>query len=120
MTDTTDPRVDACIDALPGRQQAIRREVRQLVLRRQPAGHLDHQAHQPPSSWRAAFVYDGAIVPDPEGIITRGHASKTGGTEAIRYGEAATAPALIAMFGQIIGNDRVGGWRELKRQEDPR
>jgi hypothetical protein len=31
MTDTTDPRVDACIDALPGWQQAICREVRQLV-----------------------------------------------------------------------------------------
>jgi hypothetical protein len=31
MTDTTDPRVDACIDALPGWQQAFCREVRQLV-----------------------------------------------------------------------------------------
>jgi hypothetical protein len=32
---------------------------------------------------------------------------------AIRYGEAVTAPALIALFRQIIANDRVGGWREL-------
>jgi hypothetical protein len=31
MTDTTDPRVNARIDALPGWQQAFRREVRQLV-----------------------------------------------------------------------------------------
>ena len=44
----------------------------------------------------------------------------TGRTEAIRYGEAATAPALIAMFRQVIASDRVGGWRELKRQADPR
>jgi hypothetical protein len=44
---------------------------------------------------------------------------------AIRYGEAVTAPVLIAMFRLIIANDRVandrvGGWRELKRQADPR
>jgi len=31
MTDTTGPRVEACIDALPGWQQASCREVRQLV-----------------------------------------------------------------------------------------
>jgi hypothetical protein len=39
---------------------------------------------------------------------------------AIRYGEAVTAPALIALFRQIVANDRAGGWRELKRQMDPR
>jgi hypothetical protein len=62
----------------------------------------------------ATFLYDGGIVPDPEGIITGGHASKTGRTVAIRYGEAVTAPAPTALFRQIIANDRVvGGWREL-------
>jgi hypothetical protein len=54
----------------------------------------------------------------------RGHhggpASKTGRTVAIRYGEAVIAPALIALFLQIVANDRAGGWRELKRQMDPR
>jgi hypothetical protein len=46
--------------------------------------------------------------------------SKTGRTVAIRYGEAVTAPALIALFRQIVANDRAGGRRELKRQMDPR
>ena len=32
---------------------------------------------------------------------------------AIRYGEAVTAPVLIALFRQVIASDRVGGWREL-------
>jgi hypothetical protein len=32
---------------------------------------------------------------------------------AIRYGEAVTAPALIALLRQVIASDRVGGWREL-------
>ena len=31
MTGTTGPRVDACVDALPGWRQAFCREVRQLV-----------------------------------------------------------------------------------------
>ena len=33
------------------------------------------------------FLYDGAIVPDPEGIITGGHDNKTARTVAIRQGE---------------------------------
>jgi len=38
---------------------------------------------------------------------------------AIRYGEAVSASVLIVMFWQIVANDRVGGWREFKRQADP-
>ena len=30
------------------------------------------------------FLYDGAIVPDPEGIITGGHANATPRTVAVR------------------------------------
>ena len=32
---------------------------------------------------------------------------------AIRYGEAVTAPALIALLRQVIAGDGAGGWREL-------
>jgi hypothetical protein len=60
------------------------------------------------------FLYDGAIVPDPEGIITGGHGNKTARTVAIRQGEAINATALTAMFRQIIANNRAGGWRKLK------
>jgi len=62
------------------------------------------------------FVYDGGIVPDPDGIITAGHDNKTARTVAIRQGEAINAPAISAMFKQIIANNRVGGWRKLKRE----
>ncbi len=84
-------------------------------LRRRLAGHRDHHAHQPPLL-RPRGLHSpatGASSPDPEGIITGGYASKTGRTVAIRYGEAVTAHALIALFRQIIAADRVGGWREL-------
>jgi hypothetical protein len=62
------------------------------------------------------FLYDGGIVPDPAGIITAGHDNKTARTVAIREGEAVNAPALSAMFQQIIANNRAGGWRKLKRE----
>jgi hypothetical protein len=60
------------------------------------------------------FLYDGAIVPDPEGIITGGHDNTTARTVAIREGEPINARALLAMFRQIIANNRAGGWRRLK------
>jgi hypothetical protein len=43
------------------------------------------------------FVYDGGIVPDPDGIITAGHDDKTARTVAIGQGEAINAPALSAI-----------------------
>jgi len=60
------------------------------------------------------FLYDGAIVPDPEGIITGGHTNKTARCVAVHEGERLNAPALAAMFKQIIANNRAGGWRKLK------
>jgi len=61
------------------------------------------------------FLYDGAIVPDPEKIITAGHDNKTARTVAYRQGERINAPALTAMVKAIIANNRAGGWRTVKR-----
>jgi len=52
--------------------------------------------------------------PTLEGIITGGHDNKTARTVAIGEGEAINAPALAAMFRQIIANNRAGSWRQLK------
>ena len=60
------------------------------------------------------FLYDGAIVPDPEGIITAGHDNKTARTVAFRRDEKINERALLTMFRQIIANNRAGGWRKLK------
>ena len=60
------------------------------------------------------FLYDGAIVPDPEGIITGGHDNETARTVAVREGEEVPAKPLLAMFKQIIANNRAGGWRKIK------
>jgi hypothetical protein len=128
VTFTADPRVDAYIDALPQWQQAICREVRELVhaadsdvvetikRRVQPYFVLEGNicALLAAKDHVNVFLYDGGIVPDPEGIITGGHDNKTARTVAIQEGEKLNAGALGAMFKQIIANNRAGGWRKLK------
>ena len=130
MTYTADPRVDTYIDALPDWQQAICREVRDLVhgadsgvaetikRTRQPYFVLQGNicALLAAKGHVNVFLYDGGIVPDPDRIITGGQDNKTARTVAIRQGETINAPALSAMFRQIIANNRAGGWRKLKRE----
>jgi hypothetical protein len=60
------------------------------------------------------FLYDGGIVPDPEGIITAGHENKTARTIAFYRDDPINAPALTTMLRQIVANNRAGGWRKLK------
>ena len=129
MTYAADSRVDAYIDALPPWQQAICREVRDLVHAADPeVAETIKRTTQPYFVLQGnicallaakehvnVFLYDGGIVPDPDGIITGGHDNKTARTVAVREGESINAPALTAMFRQIIANNRAGGWRRLKR-----
>ena len=129
MAYETDPRVDVYIDALPPWQQDICRQVRALVHEadsevvetikrtRQPYFVLDGNicALLAAKDHVNVFLYDGGIVPDPEGIITAGHDNKTARTVAFRQQDTINAPALIEMFRQIIANNRAGGWRKLKR-----
>jgi len=60
------------------------------------------------------FLYDGGIVPDPESIITAGHGNKTARAIAYREHDEINERALLAMFRQIIANNRAGGWRKLR------
>jgi len=130
MTYAADPRVDAYIDGLPDWQQIICREVRKLVHAADPEVTETIKRMNRPyfvlqgniCALLAAkdhvniFLYDGAIVPDPEGIITAGHDNKTARTVAVRRGEMINAAALTAMFKHIIANNRAGGWRKLKSE----
>ena len=123
-----DPRVDEYIDALPEWQQAICRRVREIVHKADPEiEEMIKRRVQPYFVLQGnvcallatkdhvnVFLYDGAIVPDPEGIITAGHANKTGRTIAIYEGEPINAPAMRRLFQAIIANNRAGGWRKIK------
>ncbi len=128
MAYDVDPRVDAYIDALPAWQQAICRQVRDLVhaadpevvetikRTRQPYFVLEGNicALLATKDHINVFLYDGGIVPDPAGIITAGHDNQTARTVAFWEGDPINAEALTAMFRQIIANNRAGGWRAIK------
>ena len=104
VADHSDPRVDAYIDALPDWQQAICQQVRDLVhaadpevaetIKRtvQPYFVLDGNicALLAAKDHVNVFLYDGGIVPDPEGIIT-GRARQPDG--ANRGGPPRTRPS---------------------------
>jgi hypothetical protein len=128
MDYTADPRVDAYIGALPAWQQAVCREVRQLVHSADPeVVETIKRTRQPYFELQGnicallaakdhvnVFLYDGGIVPDPDHLITGGHENKTARTVAFYEGEAINAPALTELFRAIIANNRAGGWRKIK------
>ena len=127
MTNTADPRVDAFIGALPEWQQAICREVRDLVHAADPEvvetikrtdrpyftldgnvcallGAKDHVN---------VFIYD-PIAPDPEGIINQGQGNLTARAIQIRQGDVINERALTDLFRAVIANNRAGGWRKVR------
>jgi hypothetical protein len=124
----TDPRVDAWIEELPAWQRDICREVRALVHAADPEVQETIKRTTQPyfvlegnvCAFLAAkdhvnvFLYDGGIVPDPEGIVTGGHDNSTGRTVAVHQGGTVPAAPLRAMFEQIIADNRAGGWRMIK------
>lgn len=112
MTYAKDPRVDAYIDGLADWQQSVCREVRDLAHAADPEVTETIKRRDRPyfvlqgniCALLAAkdhvnvFLYDGAIVADPEHIITGGHDNKTARTVAVRPGEPINSRALTAMF----------------------
>jgi hypothetical protein len=123
-----DPRVDRYIDALPEWQRRLCGDLRDLIhaadpeivetVKRtvQPYFVLDGNvcALLAAKDHVNLFLYDGAIVPDPEGIITGGHENKTARMISFHEGETINARALASMLKQIVTNNRAGGWRKLK------
>ena len=128
MTYPTDPRVDAYIDALPAWQQAIYRQVRDLVHAADPG-----VTETIKRTTRPCFVLNGNIcalqaakdhvnvssttapssptlrASSPAGMTTR---------PPVRWPSATARPStrpLTAVVRQIIADNRAGGWRKLKR-----
>jgi hypothetical protein len=128
MSYQVDSRVDDYLDALPEWQRVICQEVRELVHAADPeVVETIKRTRQPYFVLRGnicallatkdhvnVFLYDGAIVPDPDRIITGGHDNATARTVAVYAGERLPAEPLAAMFRQIIANNRAGGWRAVK------
>src|SRR5439155_26011946 len=121
------------IDALPEWQRALCQELRALIHAADPeVVETIKRTVQPYFVLQGnicallaakdhvnLFLYDGGIVPDPEGIITAGHENKTARTIAFYRDDPINAPALTAMLRQIIANNRAGGRRQPEKPELP-
>ena len=123
-----DPGVDAYLDPLPDWQRELCQrlrdlahaadpDLREVVKRRvQPYFVLDGNvcALLATKDHVNLFVYDGAIVPDPHGLVTGGHENTTARTIAFWEGDPVDEPALLEFLRQIVANNRAGGWRRIK------
>ena len=123
-----DPRVDDYINALPEWQRDICQEVRELAHAADPEVIETIKRRVQPyfvlqgnicallatKDHVNVFLYDGGIVPDPDGIITGGHDNSTGRQVSIYSGQPVPAMPLLAMFRQIVADNRAGGWRKIK------
>jgi hypothetical protein len=130
VTYAKDARVDGYIAGLPAWQRAICREVRDIVHAADPEVEETIKRTVQPyfvlqgnvAALLAArdhvtiFLYDGGIVPDPDGIVTGGQGNETGRFIAVHEGEGIDREALTAYFRRIIANNRAGGWRKLKER----
>jgi hypothetical protein len=133
MTYTADPRVDASIDALPIWQQAICREIRELIHAADPdIAETIKRTNRPyfvlegnicallaAKDHVNIFIYD-PIAPDPEGIINQGHGNQTARAIQVRWGETVNKQAFITLIQVVVANNRMGGWRKLKRNSETR
>ena len=60
------------------------------------------------------FVYDGGIVPDPDGLITAGHDNQTARTIGFRRDGPIRSEAIVTFLRHLVADNRAGGWRRIK------
>src|ERR1700736_2778880 len=123
----TDSRIDEYIHTLPGWQQDICRQVRDLVhaadtnvtetikRTKQPYFTLNGNlcALLAAKDHLTIFIY-APIVPDPEGLINQGQGTLTARAIQVRSDAPINKRALLNLFQAIIANNRACGWRKLK------
>jgi hypothetical protein len=122
-----DTRVDEYIGRLPDWQQAVCRQVRELVHAAEPeVEETIKRSVQPYFVLRGnicallatkdhvnVFIYDPTVA-DPHGIINQGHGNATAKAVQIYRGDPINRDALLAMFRAVIAHNRAGGWRRIQ------
>jgi hypothetical protein len=124
------PDVDAYLAGLPEWQSLLCQDLRDLIhaaipgitetIKRTVQPYFVHHgnvcAFLATKDHVNLFLYDGAIVPDPDGIITGGQANSTARTVAFWEHDKIPRRPLITMLRRIAANNEAGGWRKLKQQ----
>jgi len=126
---TRDTRVDDYLATLPGWQQVLAAELRDIIHEADPGieetikrtrlpyfvcegnvcallGARDHLN---------LFVYD-PIAPDPDGLINQGQGNATARSIQFREGEVVRRAPLADLLRAVVANNRAGGWRRITRQ----
>jgi hypothetical protein len=123
----TDRRVDRYIKSLPGWQQIVCQQVRDVVHAADPEVVETIKRTRLPyftlngnvcallgaKTHLNIFIYD-PIAPDPEGIINQGQRNATARAIQVREGESIKKRALLNLFKAVIANNRAGGWRRVR------
>ena len=132
MAYTADPRVDVSIDALPAWQQAICREVRDLIHAADPdIAETIKRTNRPyfvlegnicallaAKDHVNIFLYD-PIAPDPKGIINQGQGNQTARAFQVRRDKTLNKQAYLVLIQAVVANNRAGGWRKVQRARTP-
>jgi hypothetical protein len=122
------PRVDDYIAGLPQWQQAICREIRDLVHEADPAVEETIKRSVQPyfvldgnicallgtKDHVNVFIYDPTVA-DPHNVINQGHGNTTARAIQIYRDDHINSAAILAVFRAVIANNRAGGWRRLAR-----
>ena len=124
------PDVDTYLTALPEWQARLCQDLRDLIhaaipdvtetIKRTVQPYFVHHgnvcAFLATKDHVNLFLYDGAIVPDPDGIITGGQSNSTARTVAFWEHDKIPRDALTTMLRRIAAINEAGGWRKLKQQ----
>ena len=122
----TDERVDHYIDGMIDWQRDLARRIRALIheadgeieetikRRVQPYFVLNGNvaAFLATKDHLNVFIYD-PTVPDPAGIINRGHDNSTGRQIALYEGDSFDETAFKELIRNVADRNRAGGWRKL-------
>lgn len=123
-----DPRVDDYLRPLPAWQRETLSRVREILHAADPEmAETIKRSVQPyfvcagnVAAFLAArdhvnvFVYDGGIVPDPDGLVTAGQDNKTARTIGFVEGDPVRDEPMLAFFQRLVADNRAGGWRTLR------
>ncbi len=123
-----DPRVDEYINALPDWQQAICRQVRQLIHQAEPEIiETIKRTDRPYFALQGnvcallatkdhvnVFIYD-PLAPDPTGLITQGQGNATARNIQIYKDQNINQQAFMDLIHAVVVNNRAGGWRKLTK-----
>ena len=130
MSGQRDERVDHYIDASPAWQQAICRQVREIVHAADPEVSETIKRTDRPyfvldgnicallatKDHVNVFVYD-PIAPDPTGLINQGQGNATARSIQVYADSRLDEAALLALLRAVIANNRAGGWRAVQKRQ---